>query len=134
VCKQWLESLLTLHKHTAGDLNKARAKTRNRKWNRMKKGTFIDKLGYVNLLDAITHVEIRKKKNQLNEYSITSRMIIPLPSIIRSVFYSVCVLFRVLTNTPRFVSVYNFFSPVFLPFRRLSGENNCCKLLISARS
>jgi hypothetical protein len=40
----------------AGDLNKAHAKTWNGKWNGMKKGMFIDKFGYINLPDAITHV------------------------------------------------------------------------------
>jgi hypothetical protein len=48
--------MLTLRKHTGGDLNNAHAKTRIGKWNGMKDKTFIDKLGYVNF-DAITHVE-----------------------------------------------------------------------------
>ena len=42
----------------ARDLNNAYAKTRNGKWNGMKEGKFIDKLNYINLLDAITIVEI----------------------------------------------------------------------------
>jgi hypothetical protein len=49
---------LTLHKDSAGDLNKTHAKTRSGKWNGMKNETLIDELGYVNLLDAITHIEI----------------------------------------------------------------------------
>jgi hypothetical protein len=44
-----------------GDLNKAHVKTRNGKRNGMKNETFVDKLGYTNLLDAITHVEIGKQ-------------------------------------------------------------------------
>jgi hypothetical protein len=40
----------------ARHLSNAHVKT----WNRMKKGSFIDKLGMVNILDAITHIEIRK--------------------------------------------------------------------------
>jgi hypothetical protein len=78
---------LTLRK--VGDLNKAHAKTLNGKWNGMKKGTFIDKLSYVNLLDAITHVGIRKTKTIIRVLYITSRMIIHFHSIICSVFYSI---------------------------------------------
>jgi hypothetical protein len=99
------------------DLNEAHAKTRNGKWYGMKKGTFIDKLRYVNLLDAITRVEIGKTI-KFALYNISHDN-----SIIRSVFIPSFVLFSVLTNTPTFVSVYKF-SPLFLPFRSLSGENN----------
>jgi hypothetical protein len=51
--------MLTLRKHLGRGLNKAHAKAWNRKWSGIKK-MFVDKLGYINLLDAITHVEIGK--------------------------------------------------------------------------
>jgi hypothetical protein len=47
--------------HMTGDFNnrgKAHVKTRNEKWNGMKNGAIIDKLDYIDLLDAITYVEI----------------------------------------------------------------------------
>jgi hypothetical protein len=131
VCKQWLESLLTLREHIAWDLNKNRAKTWNGKWNGMKNGMFIDKLGYINLLDVITHIEIGKL---IKCYSLTSCMIIPFHSIIRSVFYSIFYSLPCFNKHHKVCIYIQFFSPVFLPFWRLSGENNWYNLLISARS
>jgi hypothetical protein len=43
-----------------GDFNyrgEAHVKTRNGKWNGIKNGAFINKLGYIDLLNAITHVK-----------------------------------------------------------------------------
>jgi hypothetical protein len=40
---------------------RANAKTPNGKWNGRKNGTFIDKLGYINIFDAIIHVEMGNK-------------------------------------------------------------------------
>jgi hypothetical protein len=97
------------------------------KWNPngMKKGKSIDKLGYINLLDAITHVEIgRTIKCVLYNISYDFSISFHYTFCFLCCFFLSFVLFRVLTNTSRFVSTYNFFLPVFLPFRRLSGENN----------
>jgi hypothetical protein len=75
-----------------------------------------------------------KNEIQSNVYSMTTRMITPFHYIIRSIFYSV------FCSVPHFskhleVCVYiQNLSHVFLPFQRLSGENNYCNLLISTRS
>jgi hypothetical protein len=71
---------------------------------------------------------------QSNVYSITSRMLIPFYSIIRSVFYSVFCSVPYFSKHPEVCVYIQYFSPVFLPFRMLSVENNYCNLLISARS
>jgi hypothetical protein len=61
-------------------------------------------------------------------------MIIPFHYIIRSIFYSVfCSVPRISKHPEVCVYIQNFL-PVFLPFRRLSGENNNCNFLILARS
>jgi hypothetical protein len=58
VCKQRLESFVDIF---SGDLNsrgEAHVKTRNGKWDGIKNGAFIDIFGCIDLLNAITHVEI----------------------------------------------------------------------------
>jgi hypothetical protein len=58
VCKQELESFVDIF---SGDLNnrgEAHVKTQNGKWEGLKNGAFIDKFGSIDLLNAITHVEI----------------------------------------------------------------------------
>ena len=71
---------------------------------------------------------------QSNVYSMTFRMITPFHYIIRSIFYSVfCSVPRISKYPEVCVNIQNFL-PVFLPFRRVSGENNNCNFLILARS
>jgi hypothetical protein len=67
---------------------KAHVKTRNGKWIGLRNGAFIDKLGYIDLFDAITHVEMGNTiecvlYNISYDYSI-------------SFHYSFCFLFRLL--------------------------------------
>jgi hypothetical protein len=98
-----------------GDLNnrgKAYVKTWNGKWNGMKNGAVVDKLGCIDLLDAITHVEIGKTIKCV-PYNISYGYSI-------SFHYSFCFLFfcsvRVLANTQKFVSTYNIFHMCFFHF------------------
>jgi hypothetical protein len=115
-----------------GDLNdccKAHVKTQNGKWNGMKNGAFIGKLGYINLVDAIGHVELGNTIECVL-YNISYDYFI-------SFHYSFCFSFRVLfcsccSKHPDFCVYIQKSSRVFLPFLLMLSCENI--LLISARS
>ena len=63
--QRYIRSLKTLcvnyessHLLTLNNRGEAHVKTRNGKWDGIKNGVFIDKFGCIDLLNAITHVEI----------------------------------------------------------------------------
>ena len=59
VCKHGLESFVDIFSGDINNRGEAHVKTRNGKWDGIKKnGAFIDKFGCIDLLNAITHVEI----------------------------------------------------------------------------
>jgi hypothetical protein len=96
------------------------------------KGSCIDKLGYIDLLDAITHVEIGKTITcVLHNISYD----IPFHSIFRSVYFFIPSSgpFRISTNTQRLMSTYKLFHTCFFHFEGYC-EHNYCNLLTSARS
>ena len=56
--KQGRESFVDIFSGDINNRGEAHVKTRNGKWDGIKNGAFTDKFGCIDLLNAITHVEI----------------------------------------------------------------------------
>jgi hypothetical protein len=131
-------SIFSVHLNNRGDTH---AKTQNWIWNGMKNEVFIDELGYIDLLDAITHFEIEKKNecvlhNILYGYSISlhySFWVCLFVCLFVCIIWSL-LLSSVLANTPRFVFIYTMFHLCSFHFQGHLVRISIVTSLISVRS